>query len=295
MQPQDQSQPQAESRHDSQQSSAPQEAGHCTHLQHTEQQQQQPSQSVNPQDQQSLHSPHSQDQFQGFPKSQGHNQDLSDGAVLAPDLPAPPLRAEPNMAVSPVMAPKQGSPPQEVQPSSGALPAQAHPNWNLYSSQQTAVFDSTPVLSGSQPTCLPSSSSDTPKLPTWVGSGSTPSVATAGSADEVPEAELSPMQRALRSLSSKGIQTIRSPSGKDFGEARTPRDGGSFSTGKLSLGPLHGLGPNVASKEAIAGSDCHIQGLGDEGVQEPVSQRAGAVRQMASRLNLRSNSSKHMS
>lgn len=284
-QPRDQAEPQAGSRHDSQQMGAPQEVGQCTHQQHTEQQQ--PNQTVNPQGQRLLHSPQSQDQFQGFPRSQVHNQDSSDGAVPTPD---PPQTAELTMA------PEQGSLSLEAQPLSRGLSAQARPNWNQSSSQHTtAVSDNTPVLPGSQSTWLPSSGTETPRLCTRAGSGSTPSLATADSADEVPEAELSSMQRALRSLSSKGIQTMRSPSGKDFGEARTPRDGGSFSPGKLSLGPLHGLGPNATSHEAKMGSDGHIQGLGDEGVQEPLSQRAGAVREIASRLNLRSNSSQHMS
>ena len=274
---------------DAQQSGAPQEAFQGSHPQHTEQFQ-------------LSHSSHGQQSRDGrHPQRQDQLQDASRSvlltthdAMLAPDHPASQLSPVPYLAA------KQGLPPPEAQSQSEML-NEPHPKLNQYSfSQHTAaVLYDTPLLSETQSNSLSSPSQNRLQL----GSHRTPSLAAAeeqrgfsavaaDNAGEASDAELSPMQRALRSLSSKGFQTSRSPSGKDSGEAHTFRDGSFASLSKLSLGPQHGQHSNETPSESKVGNG---QGLGVEEVQGPLSQRVGAVREMASRLNLRSNSSKHMS
>lgn len=272
----------------SQQSSAPQEAFQDTRSQHNEQ----PRQSNEPQGQQSLPG-RLQDQLQDVTSSQLLSQNMTDEAVLTPDHPASHISAEP------CLTPK-GSPTPEAQSQSETLLTQAHTKSNQSSSRQrtAAVLGNTPVLSVSQPNSLSTPSTDATQLHTQLGhSGRITSLAAAeqqrsfsavaaGNADEAPEAELSPMQRALRSLSSKGIQTNRSTSGQDSGEARTLRDG---SSGKLGSQKEQRSNMTLNEVEVQNG-----QSLGDQEVQEPLSQRVGAVRELASRLNMRSDSNKHI-
>ena len=284
----EQASPRAGGRKAPQHSGAPQDACYVIESQHAEQ----PRQCYSPEGQQSPHrcTSHSQDQLQDVPRSHLHTQNLSHGVALTPDHPGSQLSAVPHLA------PKQDLRLPDAQSQSETSLTQAHSVLSQSNTNQhtAAVLCNTPVLSVS-PSDSVSTLSTTPKLHTQLGSGRSPSLATAehqrsfsavpaDNANKAPEAELSPMQRALRSLSSKGVQTNRSPSGKDSGILR---DGSSLSPGKLSLRPCHGQhSPN----EPEVGSDGQTQGWGGEGVQG-----VGAVRELASRLNLRSHSSKHMS
>lgn len=294
----DQASPRAAVRNDLQQSGAPQEAAQSTCPQAI----QQPRQNHGPQGDHLLNARLTQSQDQ-LPADAGvGNPTLGLGPVPAPDHLASQL------STTPILAPKQGIPVPAGQLQSAT---QAHPSWTQSSSSQpsAAVLCNTPVLSVSQSNIVATPSTGAPELGsvrTQLSCGRTPSLAAAeqqysfsampaDNTDESLEAELSPMQRALRSLSSKGLQTNRSPSGKDSGDARALRDGSSVSPGKLSLGSWHGQHLHESPNEAEVGNGGYSQGVGDEGVQEPLSQRVGAVRELASRLNLRSNSSKHMS
>lgn len=67
----------------------------------------------------------------------------------------------------------------------------------------------------------------------------------------------------------------------------------ALSFGKLSLGSCRGQNFNVTVTEAEVGSDGHTQGLGGERVQALSPQRVDAVRELASWLNLSSDSCKH--
>lgn len=207
----DQATPQAGARKDPQHSSAPQEAYHGTESQHAEQ----ARQWYTPEGQQSLRgrTSHSQDQLQDVLRSHSHTQSLSDGAVMTPDHQALQLSAVPHLA------PNLGLPLPEFQPQAETLLTQEDPKLNQSSSSQhaTAVLYSTPVLAVSRSNSLSTRSFATPKLHTQLGSGTAPSLAAGeqqhgfsavptDTANEAPEAELSPMQRALRALSSKGIQ-----------------------------------------------------------------------------------------
>lgn len=272
----------------SQQSSATQEAFQGTHPQHNKQ----PRQSFEPQGQQSLHG-RLQDQPQDVARSQLVSQNMTDESVMTPDHPASHISTEP------CLTPK-GSPSPEAQSQAETLLTQTHTKPNQSSSRQrtAAVQGNTPVLSASQPNSLSTPSTDATQLHTQLGhSGRIPSLAAAeqqrsfsavaaSNADEAPEAELSPMQRALRSLSSKGFQTNQSTSGQDSGEARTLRDG---SSGRL--GSQKEQRSNMTPNEAKVRNG---QSLGNEEVQEPLSQRVGAVRELASRLNMRNDSNKHI-
>lgn len=219
-------------------------------------------------------------------------QHLGGSAVVAPGHPAPQLSSEP------LLAPNPGAPPpfHEHQPLSEEL-AQHHPNLNL-SRQGPAPTPghNTPAPPMDQSSALTSpgmesvASRPQPSLG-MTGTQHSFSVVPVDSADEAPEAELSQRQRALRSLSSKGVQTSRTVSGKGD---RTPRDGSSEHTGKLPLGSWQGRLQKTSTMESEVVNDERTKDGGGEGAQQPVAQKTGTVRALASQLNLRSDSSKHL-
>jgi len=118
--------------------------------------------------------------------------------------------------------------------------------------------------------------------------------------DEEAEREMSQRERALRSLSSKGIQLSHSASGKASGSHRRTQESGSETVGKQSLGPWqlrhHGGLINRASGRFAHDNPAAISrdNSSDSTVQEAVngqivSQRAGAVRALSSRFDLGAN------
>ena len=285
-------QPQRQPMNQPQQSGALQDANHETHPHHTAQFTQDYTTSAAGEHSLSAYPSYTQDQLLDDPQPQLHNQYVGDGAVLPPDHPASQL------STVPILAPKPGLPLPQDQLQSGAS-AQANPDLIQSSSSQRAapVLFNTPMLSVNQSHCLPTSSTEAAKLCPELGSGKRPSWATAGQqhsfsvvpvnyADEVAEADLSQRQRALRSLSSKGIETSPTASGKGCGGVHTLRGGGLVSPGKLSPGPRQGQLQGGSSNEAEGVGSGQPQRWGVEGVQEPLSRRAGAVRALASQLNL---------
>lgn len=229
---------------------------------------------------------------ESHPQLSRHN--LQGSAVMPSGHPASQLSTEPILASS-IGAPL---PVLEHRPQLEAL-AQDRPNLNQSTPGVVPHLSNTPVLSVNQSEGLA-----TAGVESAASGGLWPSLATAGhqhsfsvvpvdSADDAPEAELSQRQQALRSLSSKGVQTSRTVSGKGD---RTPRDGSSETTGKLSLGPASQGQPQMTTpmrSEAYfkAGYTKDVDG---EGIRQPVAQKTGTVRALASQLNFRSDSSKHL-
>lgn len=239
---------------------------------------------------------HAPTQRQDSPLDESHPhlpcQHLDGSAVLAPGHPVPQLSNEP------ILAPNPGapSPLHEHQPQSENA-AHHQPNVNLFRQRAAPLLDNnTPVLPMNQSSRLTSpgiesaSSRLRPSLG-MTGPQHSFSVVPADSADEAPEAELSQRQRALRSLSSKGVQTSRTVSGKGD---RTPRDGSSEHSGKLPLGSQQGRLQKTSPLDSEVVNDERTKDGGGEGVQQPVAQKTGTVRALASQLNLGSDSSKHL-
>ena len=122
------------------------------------------------------------------------------------------------------------------------------------------------------------------------------SVAPAEDTDQILEGQLSARQRALRSLSSKGIQMRRTASGKGSGELCNLQASGSGNYGKLSLGLRQGQRQGTEeSNSHVAPADGKIDGGVNNGsTAEPLPQGAGAVRVLASRLDSLRHSHKHI-
>lgn len=120
------------------------------------------------------------------------------------------------------------------------------------------------------------------------------SVAPAEDADQIPEGQLSARQRALRSLSSKGIQMSRTASAKGSGELHNLQAGGSGNYEKSSLGLWQGQRQDTDSNDHGVTDGKTDQGVNSASTAEPLPRGAGAVRALASRLDSRNHSRKHM-
>ena len=204
---------------------------------------------------------------------------------------------------TPIMAPKPGRPDSETQqqllPVSAQLSQsadQAPPATKFLEGPHTAVVSQIPSLA---PPPLPSHQpNQSPAVPGHQHSFSTvPDNST-------DEGQLSARQRALRSLSSKGIQLSRTASSKNSGELPNLPAPSFPSQGKLSRGPWREHSPNPSTNAETNGDVAKEGTLGSDGVNqspsthlqsELLSHKIGSVRALASRLELGSSSTSRVS